>query len=394
MKKVFFSALLLAVLASCNQSQKKQESSTMSDSTSSATAASGAAGLADPANFQKEVDGKKNDLYVLTNAKGMKASITNYGGRIINLLVPDKDGNLVDVNLGYKDIDTYINGPKTHFGALIGRYGNRIAKGKFTLDGKSYSLFLNNGPNSLHGGKVGFGDRMWDAKKIDDKTLELTYVSKDGEENYPGTLTTKVTYTLTDDNTIRISYEATTDKNTVVNLTNHSYFNLNGEGNGLITDHEIMIDADRFTPVDKTLIPTGELAPVAGTPFDFKKATPIGARIDADNEQIKNGGGYDHNFVLNGGQTTTPRKVVTVSSPKTGIVMEVSTTEPGVQFYSGNFLDGKAIGKTGKPYEKRSGFCLETQHFPNSPNEPKFPTTELKPGQTYKTTTEYHFSTK
>lgn len=362
----------------------------MTDSTS----ASASASLPRRIDFQKDLDGKKTDLYVLKNTSGVTVAITSYGGRIVSWLVPDKNGRMVDVTLGYNSLDEYLNNNESYFGTLVGRYGNRIAKGKFTLDGKTHTLPINNGPNSLHGGKKGFNARVWDARSIDDRTLELTYVSADGEEGYPGKLTTTVVYTLSDDNSLKIDYTATTDKPTVVNLTNHAYFNLNGEGSGPIADHRLMIAADRYTPVDETLIPTGELAPVEGTPFDFRKPTPIGERADADHPQIKHGGGYDHNFVLNGGQTATPRRIATVESPQTGIVMDVSTTEPGVQFYGGNFLDGSQKGKSGNAYEKRSAFCLETQHFPDSPNQPGFPSTVLRPGQTYKTTTIYTFSTK
>ncbi|MGM9506712.1 aldose epimerase family protein [Larkinella sp. GY13] len=392
MKQFFLSAVLLGMLVGCNNSQKQQESSTMSDSTSTA-AADSASGLPDRSRFQKDVEGKQADLFVLTNASGMKVAITNYGGRIVSILVPDKTGQMLDVNLGHSSIDDYLEN-ESFFGTLVGRYGNRIGKGKFTLDGKTYQLATNNGPNSLHGGKKGFNAKMWDATPVGTNGLKLHYVSPDGEENYPGTLTVDVTYTLTDDNGIKIDYQATTDKSTVVNLTNHAYFNLNGEGSGSVADHLVEIKADRYTPVDATLIPTGELAPVDGTPFDLRKPVAIGERQDADHPQIKNGGGFDHNFVLNGGQTAEPRLIATVTSPKTGISMDVLTTEPGVQFYGGNFLNGKRIGKSGKPYDKRSAFCLETQHFPDSPNQSKFPTTVLKPGETYKTTTEYRFSVK
>ncbi|MGV3559312.1 aldose epimerase family protein [Larkinella arboricola] len=392
MKQLLLSAVLLGMLVGCNNSQKNQESLTMSDSTSTA-AADSASGLPERSRFQKEIDGKQNDLYVLTNAKGMKVAITNYGGRMVSILVPDKDGNMVDVTLGHSSIDDYL-AKESFFGTLVGRYGNRIAKGQFTLDGKTYKLPINNGPNSLHGGKKGFNARMWDATPVGNNALKLHYVSQDGEEGYPGTLTVDVTYTLTDDNGIRIEYQATTDKNTVVNLTNHAYFNLNGEGSGSVADHLIQINADRYTPVDATLIPTGELAPVEGTPFDLRKPVAIGERQDVDHPQIKNGGGFDHNLVLNGGQTAQPRLIATATSPKTGISMDVLTTEPGVQFYGGNFLDGKATGKSGKAYEKRNAFCLETQHFPDSPNHANFPSVVLKPGETYKTTTEYRFSVK
>ncbi|GAB3916555.1 aldose epimerase family protein [Larkinella terrae] len=393
MKQYFLTAVLLGLLVGCNNSQNKAESnSTMSDSTTTA-AADSASGLPERSRFQKDVDGKKNDLYVLTNSKGMKVAITNYGGRIVSILVPDKTGKMVDVNLGHSSIDDYLAN-ESFFGTLVGRYGNRIGKGQFTLEGKTYKLATNNGPNSLHGGKKGFNAKMWDATPAGNNVLKLHYTSPDGEENYPGTLNVDVTYTLTDDNGIRIDYQATTDKTTVVNLTNHAYFNLNGEGSGSVADHLVEIKADRYTPVDATLIPTGELAKVDGTPFDLRKPVAIGDRQDSEDQQMKNGGGFDHNFVLNGGQTAEPRLIATVTSPKTGISMDVLTTEPGVQFYGGNFLNGKRTGKAGKPYEKRNAFCLETQHFPDSPNQPKFPTTVLKPGDTYKTTTEYRFSVK
>ena len=392
MKQYLFSAILLGMLAGCNNSQKQQESSTMSDSTSTA-AADSTSGLPERSRFQKEIEGKQNDLFVLTNAKGMKVAITNYGGRIVSILVPDNTGKMVDVNLGHNSIDDYLAN-ESFFGTLVGRYGNRIAKGQFTLDGKTYKLPTNNGPNSLHGGKKGFNTKMWDATPVGSNGLKLRYISQDGEEGYPGTLTVDVIYTLTDDNGIKIDYQATTDKNTVVNLTNHAYFNLNGEGAGSVADHLVQINADRYTPVDTILIPTGKLAPVDGTPFDLRKPVAIGERQDVDDPQIKNGGGFDHNFVLNGGQTAEPRVIATVTSSKTGITMDVLTTEPGVQFYGGNFLNGQRIGKAGKPYDKRSGFCLETQHFPDSPNQPTFPSVVLKPGETYKTTTEYRFSVK
>jgi aldose 1-epimerase len=312
----------------------------------------------------------------------------------VSLKVPDSKGALGDIVLGFDSLDGYL-ADNPFFGALVGRYGNRIAKGHFTLDGKEYTLPINNGANALHGGLKGFDKHIWTAKPgqgKDGQTLELTYVSKDGEEGYPGTLTATVTYTLTNANELRIHYQATTDKPTVLNLTNHSYFNLAGAGNGDILGHELMLNADKFTPVDKGLIPTGELRPVDGTPFDFRKATAIGARINADDEQIKLGGGYDHNFVLNG-QAGTMRLAARATEPKSGRVLEVSTTEPGVQFYTGNFLDGTLHGKGGKVYNKRYGFCLETQHYPDSPNKPSFPSTVLRPGQKYDTTTVFKFST-
>ena len=340
-------------------------------------------------SFEKTINGKQTHLFVLKNKNGMEAAITNYGARLVSLLVPDRAGKMLDVVVGCSSIEGYVKAGSSYYGATIGRYGNRIAKGHFNLDGKDYSLFINNRPNSLHGGKEGFDRKVWDAKKIDGQTLELTYVSKDMEEGYPGTLSVKVVYKLTNNNAVRISYEATTDKITVVNLTNHSYFNLNGEGNGTILNHTVQLDADNYTPVDATLIPTGKIVTVKGTPFDFTVATTIGAHINDNNEQIEKGRGYDHNFVLNKHGFTTP--VAIVKGDKTGIVMKVYTDEPGIQFYSGNFMGGFNTMKYGEKDQRRTGFAMETQHFPDSPNQPQFPATILKPGQTYKTQTMYKF---
>lgn len=338
-------------------------------------------------------DGSTAKLYTLTNSRGIEARITNYGGIVVSLRTPDRGGNLADVVLGFDALDGYL-GTHPYLGALIGRYGNRIANGKFTLGGTTYTLATNNGPNALHGGIKGFDKVLWTAEPSPGAaSLVLTYVSQDGEEGYPGTLSTKVTYTLIDDNALQIDYEATTDKPTVVNLTNHSYFNLKDAGASTILDHEIMIAASRYTPVDATLIPSGEIALVEGTPFDFRTATAIGARIDADHEQIKFGLGYDHNFVLDrtGGGVVLAAKVY---EPTTGRELEVHTTEPGVQFYTGNFLDDSVVGKGEVAYQKRAAFCLETQHFPDSPNHPDFPSTVLAPGQTYRSTTVYKFSAR
>ncbi len=334
-------------------------------------------------------------LYTLTNSNNMQVQITNYGGIITSILVPDKNGKLSDVVLGYDNLDSYIK-VTPYFGCIVGRYGNRIAKGQFTLNGKTYSLATNNGRNHLHGGIVGFDKVVWTAKEITEKEvlgLELSYLSKDGEEGYPGSLSATVTYTLTNQNEIKIDYLATTDQPTVVNLTNHSYFNLKDAGLTPILDHQLMLDADAITPVDSTLIPTGEFMPVAGTPFDFKNLTPIGERINADDQQIKYGLGYDHNFVLNG-KMGELRLIGKVYEPASGRVLEVLTTEPGVQFYSGNFLDGSITGKNGAVYHRRHGFCLETQHYPDSPNQPNFPSTVLNPGEKYQATTIYKFSVK
>ncbi|MDB5144613.1 MAG: galactose-epimerase [Mucilaginibacter sp.] len=347
----------------------------------------------DAKNFEADVNGKPVKLYTLKNSKGASVAITNYGGKIVSLMVPDNKGTLTDVVLGYDSLKNYQKPKEPFFGAIIGRYGNRIAKGKFSLDGKAYQLDINDGVNTLHGGFKGFYAQVFDAKQADDKSLDLTYVSKDGEGGYPGTLTVKVMYTLTDDNALKIEYTATTDKTTIVNLTNHAYFNLNGAGNTTITNNVLKINADAITPVDTTLIPTGKLMPVKGTPFDFTSAKEIGKNINDTNEQLKNGKGYDHNFALNKHDAT--QSVATVSSPETGIVMDIYTEEPGLQFYSGNFLTGQSNdGKGGKAYPHRSAFCVETQHFPDAPNEPTFASTMLKPGATYHTSTTYKFSTK
>ena len=332
------------------------------------------------------------DLYTLTNRNGVSARIINYGGIVVSLNMPDRSGQLGDVVLGYDALDDYLKA-NPYFGAIIGRYGNRIANGKFSLNGVEYTLPRNDGPNSLHGGAKGFHTVVWQARPIDnpdDPALELTYLSQDGEEGYPGNLPVTVVYTLTHLNELRVDYTATTDKDTVVNLTHHSYFNLAGAGNGDILGHELMIKADRFTPVDETLIPTGELRPVAGTPFDFTRPIAIGARIEQDDEQLNFGLGYDHNWALNNSDGSLAL-AARVYEPTGGRVMEVWTTEPGLQFYSGNFLDGTHIGKGGQAYGRRMGFCLEAQHFPDSPNHPEFPSTVLKAGETYTSTTVYKF---
>jgi aldose 1-epimerase len=382
MKKPFLKALPLATLclalafSACNsKTDKGSTSSTQQDSL----------------KYSATIDGKAVKLYTLKNKQGASVSITNYGGRVVSLMVPDKNNKLTDVVLGYDSVGAYRKKGEPFFGALIGRYGNRIGKGKFTLDGKEYQLQLNDGVNTLHGGTDGFFGKVWDARQVDSTKLELSYVSKDGEAGYPGKLDVKVIYTLTDDNALQIDYEATTDKTTIVNLTNHAYFNLNGEGDSTILDHELMIDANAYTPVDSTLIPTGKLQPVAGTAFDFNKAKLIGKQIGDNDEQLKFGKGYDHNFALTHHDGKTP--VAVVKSTKTGITLSVITTEPGLQFYSGNFLTGAdKDGKDGKSYPQRSAFCLETQHFPDAPNHPNFASTVLKPGETYKTSTTYKFS--
>jgi len=342
------------------------------------------------ANFQTEIDGKPVDLYTLKNSNGMVVQITNYGGKVVNLWTPDKDGNFGDVVLGYNNIEDYLNTGEIYFGSLIGRYGNRIANGQFNIGEETYQLAQNNGANALHGGIKGYNNVVWEASQTDNQTLVLTYLSPDGEEGYPGNLNVKVQYKLTDENELKIEYWANTDKPTPVNLTHHSFFNLHGAGNGTVNDHILQINADYYTPVDEGLIPTGEIAPVEGTPMDFRQPTAIGERIDADFEQLKFGNGYDHNYVLNAadeGLTFAAK----VEDPKTGRTMEVYTNEPGLQFYGGNFLDGTVTGKEGLPYLFRGAFCLETQHYPDSPNKPEFPSTILEPGDEYYSICVYKF---
>lgn len=337
-------------------------------------------------------DGTQIDVFTLRNSKGAEARIINYGGLVISLKVPDRNGNMGDVVLGYDNLQGYLK-ESPYFGALIGRYGNRIANGQFTLDGKTYQLPKNDGPNTLHGGVKGFDKVVWTPKALatpEGPALELTYLSRDGEQGFPGNLNVRAVYSLTEDNGLKLEYTATTDKPTVVNLTQHSYFNLAGKGT--ILDHVVTLPADRFTPVDKTLIPTGELQPVEGTPFDFRKPTAIGARINQENEQLKFGKGYDHNWVINKGSELG--LMARVEEKTTGRVLEVLSTEPGLQFYTGNFLDGSITGKGGWVYQFRNAFCMEPQHFPDSPNQPNFPSVVLRPGQVYKNTIIYRFSVK
>jgi aldose 1-epimerase len=342
--------------------------------------------------FGKTADGAPVSLYTLRNRTGLEVRITNYGGRVVSLKTPDRTGAMADIVLGFDDLNGYLANPGPFFGALIGRYANRIGRARFALGGVEYRLEPNDNGNSLHGGSEGFDKKVWTARELPDNGLELAYNSKDGEGGYPGALRTVVTYHLTDANELRVDYAAVTDKTTVVNLTNHAYFNLKGAGSGDILEHVVTLNASHFTPVDAGLIPTGELRAVDGTPFDFRKPTAIGARIGQDDEQLRLGKGYDHNFVLNragGGLVLAAR----VEESVTGRVMEVRTTEPGVQFYTGNNLDGSIRGKGGKAYGRRAGFCLETQHYPDSPNKPQFPSAELRPGQKFKSTTVFRFLT-
>ena len=391
-RRLAFTLLALLLIAGCSDrpSDDNETAGEMNQNSEDAI---------EPSPFGETADGTSVDLYTLTNANGMRLDVTNYGGIIVRLLVPDAAGELEDITLGYDSLGGYLD-QSPYFGAIIGRYGNRIAQGRFTLAGETYELARNNGPNHLHGGEKGFDKVVWDVESFENENgvgLIFSYTSPDGEEGYPGTLQAKVTYTLTDQNELIFDYEATTDEATPVNLTQHAYFNLAGHGSGDILDHVVTINADTFTPVDSTLIPTGELRPVAGTPFDFTQPTPIGARIEEEeNEQIRFGLGYDHNFVLNRNEPGADSLALAarVFEPTSGRVMEVFTTEPGVQFYSGNFLDGSITGKDGAVYEHRTGFCLETQHFPDSPNQSTFPSTILRPGETYRSRTVYKFDAR
>lgn len=383
-RKLMLPCFFLFVLFACNSSTNK-DPGISSDSSSMLNQQSKTA-------FQKLIDGKKTDLYILRNKNKAEAAFTNYGARIVSLRVPDQSGKLTDVVVGFAGVEAYRQSTEPYFGATIGRYGNRIAGGKFKLDGQEYSIFINNSPNALHGGKKGFQDVVWDARQVNDQTLEFSYLSKDMEEGFPGNLQVKVIYSLSDDNELIINYEASTDKKTIVNLTNHAFFNLNGEGSGNILNHSLQINAALYTPIDSTLIPLGKIEPVAGSPFDFRKAVKIGGRIENNTIQLKYGKGYDHNYVLNPAESGKMKSAAIARGDQSGIVMEVFTQEPGLQFYSGNFMQGKNTFKGGSKDDFRTAFCLETQHFPDSPNQPAFPETVLKPGDLYKTSTVYKFS--
>ncbi|MEL7532847.1 MAG: aldose epimerase family protein [Bacteroidota bacterium] len=387
------SLICLSLFVSCSQEQKTAETEERTFESPNAKITLSDL-LPQRADFQMELEGKQTDLFFLANESGMQIALSNHGARIVSILVPDKEGKLIDVALGHKDIQGFVESGEAYLGTTIGRYGNRIANGKFLLNGNDYVLAQNNGENHLHGGPGGFHAVVWDATKKGPRSYLFEYTSPDGEEGYPGNLKVQVIYTLTEDNSIEISYHATTDQSTVVNLTNHAFFNLSGEGSETINDHILMIAADRYTPVDKGLIPTGELATVEGTAFDFRVPTPIGERLSSIEEQMVFGQGYDHNYVLNGGKTEEVRKVAEVIAPLTGVVMEVLTQEPGIQFYGGNFMDGTVVGKAGKAYQRRSSFCLETQHFPDSPNHDEFLSTTLEPGQVYQTKSVYRFSVR
>lgn len=345
------------------------------------------------ADFDTVIDGKKVSLFQLTNRNGAEICITNYGGIVVSLLVPDRDGKMTDVVLGHSTLDGYLHSPEKYLGALIGRYGNRIGKCRFNLDGKNYTITSNNPACALHGGIKGFNEVVWDARQSDTQTLHLIYRSPDGEEGFPGNMKIEVTYTLTNENAMEIHYRATTDKATVCNLTHHSFFNLNGDGGGEVTNHVVTIDAPFYTPMDADSVPTGEIATVEGTPMDFRKPTAIGLRIDDNFEQLQFGRGYDHNYVLAKNFPGEYAFAAEVYSPQTGIVMTVYTTEPGVQLYTGNWLNG-FTGKCNRTYSARTAVCFETQHFPDSPNKPHFPSTLLRPGETYTQTCRYQFSVR
>lgn len=368
-----FSLFVVGALLACNENKEEKLIS----------------GL-DKTKFISEIEGKPTALYALTNKNGLEVCITNYGGRIVSVMVPDKNGKMTDVVLGYDNINDYVS-IDGNYGALIGRYGNRIANGRFTLDSVTYQLPQNNNGHCLHGGPQGFHTKVWDVVQPDKGTLVLTYLSKDGEANFPGNLKVRVTYTLNNIDELDIRYEATTDKPTVVNLTNHSYFNLSGVAGSQILDHQIMINADRYTPVDSTLIPTSELAGVDGTPMDLRQLTVIGTKIDEPFDQLVKGKGFDHNWVLN--TNGDDRKLASkVFCPTSGIVLKVYTDEPGIQFYAGNFMSGTDKGKFGIVYPHRGALCLETQHYPDSPNQPDFPGTVLRPGESYLSRCMYRFS--
>lgn len=374
MKKTILIILVFGVLASC----QKQSVNTIKKEA-----------------FEKTSNGKAISLYSFINANGLEFQVTNYGARIVTLFTPDKKGKMEDIVLGYENIDRYLNNTGERFlGASIGRYGNRIANGRFTIDNITYQVPKNNNGQSLHGGDIGFDKVIWNVDSVSKKTIYFSYLSKDGEQGYPGNLDVKMSYTLTDDNELKIEYSATTDKKTPINLTHHSFFNLKGEGNGTINDHILYINADKYTPVDSVLIPTGEIANVENTPFDFRTPTAIGLRVDEENAQLKMGKGYDHNFVLNRKTDKGLELAASVYEPASGRFMEVFTTEPGLQFYGGNFFNGKTIGKDGKSLKFREAFVLETQHFPDSPNQPTFPNTILEPGKIYSHTCIYKFSVK
>lgn len=390
---IIISLFVFAILTSCNSSNSTSADSRPGNSNDIDADSASNHFIPDKKNFETTIDGKQTDLYVLKGHNGMKAAFTNYGGRLVSLVVPDKNGKMTNVVVGFKSVEEYEKSTESYFGATIGRYGNRIAKGKFSLDGKQYNLSINNGANTLHGGKKGFQYEVWDADQLNDSTIQLSYLSKDMEEGFPGNLKVKVTYSLIANNGLKCQYEATTDKKTVINLTNHAFFNLNGEGSGTILNHTVQIYADKYTPIDTGFIPLGPITAVKGTPFDFTTPTTIGERINDNNQQLKNGKGYDHNFVLNQAKVNGLNHAATVRGDQSGIVMNIYTKEPGLQFYSGNFMKSKNTLNDGSKDDFRTAFAMETQHYPDSPNEPSYPSTVLRPGDIYRTYSVYDFST-
>jgi len=391
MKKIPLFTLLISGLLLQISCQKRQQENTQVSIKSLNENTNVQPTVLDSVNFIGEIEGKKVSLYWIKN-ENIQAAFTNYGGRLVSLLVKNKDNEFVDVVVGFKSIKDYQNSTEKYFGATIGRVGNRIAKGKFSLNGKSYSVPINNGENALHGGTKGYEDVVWNAEKTNEQTLVFTYVSLDMEMGFPGNLKAKVTYSVTTDNEVKMEYEATTNKTTIVNLTNHAFFNLNGEGSGTILNHIVQFNAKEYTPVDKGLIPTGKIETVIGTPFDFTTPHTIGERIKTNNIQLKNGGGYDHNFVLKHKKENDMNYVGSITGDLSGVVMNVYTEEPGFQFYSGNFMQGKNTFKSGAKDDYRTAFALETQHFPDSPNQPDFPSITLEPKTVYHTVSVYKFS--
>lgn len=391
MKNIQIAAVVMLALFQFSCKDNKKEETSTKDNTEIQT--DSVKTVLETKNFDTIIDGKKVSLYWIEN-KGIKAAFTNYGGRLIGLWVADKNGKQTDVVVGMNSAKGFKTSTEPYFGATIGRVGNRIGKGKFTLEGKQYQVPLNNGKNALHGGIKGFQNVVWNAEKTDEKTLAFTYVSPDGEQGFPGNLSVKVTYTLTDDNSVKMEYEATTDKTTIVNLTNHAFFNLNGEGSGTILNHELQIYANEFTPVDEGLIPSGELKPVKNTVFDFTSKHTIGERIETKDEQLTFGKGYDHNYALNVTKKNGLNHAATISGDKSGITLDIYTQEPGLQFYSGNFMQSKNTFKSGAKDDFRTAFALETQHFPDAINQPKFAPIVLKPGEKYHTVSYYQFSVK
>ena len=390
-RNIFFLVIFL-LLVSFNQKKEGSEKSKVKSGKPD-TVFTNLKSKIDPKQFESVTDGKSTRLYVIKNKNGLEATFTNYGQRLVSLMVPDKNGIFEDIVLGFSTLKEYQTKKGAYFGATIGRYANRIANGEFSIDGKTYKLATNSGKNHLHGGVKGFNNVVWNANQINNNEIEFTRISPDMEEGYPGNLKVTVHYTLTNDNELQITYYATTDKPTIVNLTHHSFFNLAGEGNGDVNNHLLMINADFFTPVNQDLIPTGAIEKVQGSPFDFTSFKSMGQHLNDDNKQLQYAKGYDQNYVLN--KTLKNRQGLVLAAkviePNSGRIMEVYTNEPGIQFYEGNFLDGSVIGKSGKSYVFRGAFCLETQHFPNSPNQPNFPSTILKPNETYQSTCIYKF---